>query len=61
MYIYRIEFEMGDDWGYEYIEEQTTDRAIELFREYYSKDKYHITNVLRQIGKKSGREAWADR
>lgn len=60
-YVYRIEFETAGDWGFEYIEARTTDEAIEIFREYCPKGVYWITNVLRQIGKESGREVWADR
>lgn len=62
-YIYRIDFTTvdNDDWGFEYIEAHTTDEAIEIFRAYYDKTRYKITDVLKRIGKASGIDAWEGR
>lgn len=60
-YVYRIEFAAGDDWGFEYIEARTADEAIDVFRSFYDKERYKITDVFKRIGKASGVEAWAGR
>ena len=62
-YIYRIDFvsNNGNDYGFEMVEALTADEAIKIFREYYEKGKYMISDVFRMIGKKSGIEAWKDR
>lgn len=60
---YRIDFVTADetDWGFEMIEAHTADEAIEIFRQYYSKEKYRISDVLKRVGRKAGAEAWAER
>ena len=63
LYVYRIEYEMADgsDWGWELIKASTVDDAIWVFRQYYGKEDYLITDVLRRIGKESGTDVWKDR
>ncbi len=62
-FIYRIDWvtDNYEDTGFEYIEARTTDEAIEIFRQWYKKDKYHIIDVFKRIGKESGEEIWRDR
>lgn len=62
-FIYRIDWitDYYEDYGFEYIEARTTDEAIDFFRQYYKKDKYHIIDVFKRIGKESGKEVWKDR
>lgn len=61
--IYRIDFIKADnsDWGFEEIEAHNVDEAIEIFRQYYRKDTYRITDVFKRIGKVSGADAWIER
>lgn len=63
IFIFRIDFETadGDDYGFELIEAHDVDEAITIFRDYYEKDEYLITDVLKRIGKESGTNVWAAR
>ena len=51
VYDYRIDFKTIDDtdYGFDMVEAHNTDEAIEIFRSYYPKDTYLITNVYRKI------------
>lgn len=67
-YVYRIDFAtiesvkgLGSDFGWDLFEAKTTDEAIEIFRSYYPKNKYMISDVYRMIGKKSGYDVWKNR
>lgn len=62
-YVYRIDFESADgsNWGWELVEAKTVDEAIWIFRQEYRKEVYNITDVLRRIGKESGKEIWKNR